>query len=292
MIAGNRTCSCCGGTAAPAFSISDVNLRVDDRLFHYFQCASCGSYELANVPSDLGRYYPASYYAGIDEHMERQAAGLAQGQLDIFASRVPGPRLIEIGPGAGGLLRQAARAGFTDRTAIERDAGCCARLTADGVRAVQTDDAVEALARVDAADGVLMFHVIEHVDNPMELFDAAAAKVKSGGVLVVATPNPASLSFRVTKEYWLHVDAPRHLFLLPLELLTARALRNGLALEQVVTRDRMGLACDAAAWGTWAHKTVGPRWAPALISAARRLIRRAERRGLRGSTYTAIFRRL
>lgn len=265
---------------------------MDDGLFHYFRCASCGAHELANVPSDLGRYYPASYYEGIDAHMERQAASLAQGQLDIFASRVPGPRLIEIGPGAGGLLRQAARAGFTDRTALERDAGCCARLIADGVTAVQTDDAVSALGHVEAADGVLMFHVIEHVDNPMELFDAAAAKVKPGGVLVVATPNPASLSFRITKEYWLHVDAPRHLFLLPLELLSARAQRNGLVTEQVVTRDRMGRACDAAAWGTWAREKVGPRWAPALTSAARRLVRRAERRGLRASTYTAIFRRL
>jgi len=284
----SRTCACCGGQLSQAFATPDLNRRVSERVFHYGHCRDCGSYQLLDPPEDLGAYYSTAYYSDLREGGETE---LAHHQLDLVPAALSG-RIIEIGPADGAMLRLARARGFAERAAVERDPGCCARLRADGVETVETEDPVTGLAELAPADAVVMLHLIEHVPDPMRLLDAAASKVKPGGMLVVSTPNPHAFSFSVCRARWTHIDAPRHLFLLPARVITDRLGRSGLGLASLTTRDPIGLLLDTLPWGPWSHGIIrNPRAAYYLRAAIRNTALLVERLPLRGSTYTAVYAR-
>lgn len=284
------TCVSCGGSPVKAFEATDDYLRRDGVVFTYSRCPVCGTYALVNRPENLGDYYADdAYYDGTGDASQDH---LRRGLLSTFAPWAGGGRMLDIGPGNGALLREARNHGFTDQSAVERDARSCELMRGDGVSVVETADPVAGLDGVEPADAVVMAHVIEHVEEPMELLTAAASKVKPGGVLVVATPNPESLSFKVCRSRWRHVDAPRHLFLLPHAVVADRARRAGLENVRTTTTDPSGLECNRGAWWPWALNVMPTKRSGHNLD---RVVRRSagilERRGLRGSTYTAVFRR-
>ena len=108
-----------------AFQIGDVNRRISEEQFFYFRCTACGLLSLANVPEDLGRYYPEGYglIPKTDAAIE---AGLQHEQykIDLVKRFASGGRLVEIGPSWGAFSMLASRAGFTVQ-AIEMNRECC-----------------------------------------------------------------------------------------------------------------------------------------------------------------------
>jgi 2-polyprenyl-3-methyl-5-hydroxy-6-metoxy-1,4-benzoquinol methylase len=272
-----------------------VNQRLAERPFRYTVCPRCGTYSLADPPNDLSPYYPATYYEDIDESLESFDAALAHGQLELLLPFVSEGRVIDVGPATGAFLRQAQRHGFA-LAAVERDPRCCEILRALGVDVVETTDPAGGLRQLAPADAITMFHVIEHVADPMRLIDVAAEHLRPGGALIVATPNPRSLSFRICGRWWMGVDAPRHLHLLPFDVIRRRAESHGLRLAALTTVDPVGRHCDFHSWTPWAdHVTsrLGSRGGQIagyhLRNAVQYLARPVEGRGLRGSTFTAVF---
>ena len=285
-------CPFCGGDAAPAFSTTDRNRGISAVRFEYRRCRSCGSHFLANVPDDLGRYYPEDYY-GFPSRAEIDAAVSAElpklRQLGIE----PGGQLIEIGPGTGQFSRAARNAGF-DVTAIEMDARCCEYLErVVGVRAICSSLPEQALTQLEPARAIALWHVLEHLPNPAAVLEAAAARLQPGGVLAIATPNPQSLQFRLLRSRWAHVDAPRHLFLIPYEALATRLGSLGLEPVGVTTADPAGRHWNWFGW-EYALRGVPARRRSTLVThvAARALtvlLAPLERRDLAGTAYTAVF---
>jgi hypothetical protein len=63
----------------------------------------------------------------------------------------------------------------------------------------------------DAGVGaVVMWHVLEHLDEPGRALRRAASWLEPEGLLLVGVPNAASLQARIGGPGWLHWDAPRH----------------------------------------------------------------------------------
>lgn len=226
-------CLFCGGVMRPDMTSMDYNRKCSAAEFGYSRCVQCGTYALERIPEDLGSYYPFEYYAfpKSREEADRSLAG-DQYKLDMIRTQVQGGRLLEIGPGAGMFAHLAARSGFSVET-IEMNERS-ARFIQDvlGIRTHHTDDEIAALAKCKVFDVIAMWHVVEHVRNPVALLEAAAKKLARGGILVVATPNPGALQFRLLRGRWAHLDAPRHLFLIPAQALRRQATR--LALDEVM----------------------------------------------------------
>ena len=61
-------------------------------------------------------------------------------------------------------------------------------------------------------DAVTMWHVIEHLPNPLETLKIIGKILKQGGYLMVSLPNIDSFQSRLFGGRWLHLDPPRHLF--------------------------------------------------------------------------------
>jgi SAM-dependent methyltransferase len=59
-------------------------------------------------------------------------------------------------------------------------------------------------------DVVTMWHVLEHIEKPVELFADLLKLLRPGGVLVLSVPNFASWQSRAFQAGWFHLDPPRH----------------------------------------------------------------------------------
>jgi 2-polyprenyl-3-methyl-5-hydroxy-6-metoxy-1,4-benzoquinol methylase len=286
-------CPFCGGRAEPSLEAVDRNRELSDERFRYRRCLGCGTLSLIDVPADLGRFYPPSYYelpaAG---DLERLAPAEAH-KVSLVRRYVPPGRMVEVGPGAGVFAYGAARAGF-DVTAIEMDPRTCEHLsTAVGVRVIESDDPAAGLAGLPASRAIAMWHVLEHLPDPAAAIDAASENLEPGGVLALATPNPQALQFRLLKARWAHVDAPRHLFLIPLEALTRRAAAAGLRRAEVTTSDPSGRHWNRFGWESAMRRrpSAGPAPKPVAVVALglTLAVRPLEHTALRGAAYTAVF---
>jgi hypothetical protein len=80
--------------------------------------------------------------------------------------------------------------------------------------------------------GVVFWHSLEHLREPAKALTDAAALLRSGGLLVVAVPNYASLQAKIFSDRWFHLDLPRHLVHLDGSRLSAHLGELGL----IVTR--------------------------------------------------------
>jgi SAM-dependent methyltransferase len=176
------------------------------------------------------------------------------------------------------------------------DADCCRFLTESvGVGAVCSDDPGAVLPGMGPFDAIALWHVIEHVPDPVRLLQAAAGRLAPGGALVVAAPNPASLQLRLFGPRWTHLDAPRHLQLIPAAALERLGAEHGLHAVLVTDTDPGSLGWNAFGWRYSLRNLLRPGSAGERLAApARALTRLAaglERRGFRGSTYTMVLRR-
>jgi hypothetical protein len=59
---------------------------------------------------------------------------------------------------------------------------------------------------------VTFWHVLEHLDDPVDVLTRLRTYVKPGGVVLAAVPNFGSWQARLTGASWLHLDIPRHLY--------------------------------------------------------------------------------
>ncbi|MDW5593650.1 class I SAM-dependent methyltransferase [Conexibacter stalactiti] len=292
--AGATPCRLCGGPTAPAFSARDRNHRISPESFRYVSCAACGTLTLADVPADLGRYYPASYY-GVPDSADAAVARdeNAAHRLELLRGLVPQGRLVEIGPSYGGFLELARRAGY-DVSAIELDAGCC-RFISEQLRLPVTQSDDPAAALTGPYDAIVMWHVLEHLADPAALIASAAAALAPGGMLIAIAPNPESLQLKLLGGRWAHVDAPRHLALIPLAALAGEGAKHGLEVAWSTTADEDALRSNNFGWsGSLAASTQNETVARGLRlggELVRIAVAPVERRGQRGASYTIALRK-
>ncbi len=286
-------CRLCGGPSTFAFAAWDRNRGLGTGRFRYYRCMACEAIFLADVPSDLGRYYAANGYGSASEPEVPAFVRREKAKLELVRRFAPGGSMVEIGPGPGMFTRVARSAGF-DITAIEMDPEYCRQLRdLLGVRAIQSDDPAAVLATLPQSDAVVMWHVLEHLGDPWRVLDRCVENVRPGGVLAISTPNPESLQFRLLGRYWVHLDAPRHLQLIPAARLTSRLERLGMRHVLTVGADPVGRDCNRMGWEYTLRFRPSRHQATIASAAGGWLIARAllavERRGRWGSTYTALF---
>lgn len=62
-------------------------------------------------------------------------------------------------------------------------------------------------------DVITMFHVLEHTNNPNSLIKKIYQTLNQNGILIVSVPNTNSFGYKFGKQFWFHLDSPRHLFI-------------------------------------------------------------------------------
>jgi hypothetical protein len=279
----------------PYLKGGDQNRKVSHELFNYDQCSQCGLISLQNVPVNLSRYYEGDYFKMPSGDRLKQLALRQNSKMAAITPFATGKRLLEIGPGVGMFAQRAVLDGYQVEV-IERDPACCQYLSDQlGVKTHQSDQPEQTINSLAQHDVIALWHVIEHLKNPFELLEAAAANLVSGGVLVLGTPNPEAYQFKVMQSAWPHLDAPRHVHLIPASVLIEKGRANGLELCRLTTDD-----ADARSWNRFGWQRllmnrlpgkVGSALGFGLGAALSVLFSPIERARFAGSAYTLTMRK-
>ena len=225
----NTACPFCGAESSALCEAVDENRRVSDSEFHYRECVSCRLIFLLDPPDNLAAYYEAEYYEIPDKRRLEEIARKDTERIDTVLRFVKRGKLLEIGPAFGIFAWQAKAAGF-EVDVVEMDGACCEHLRrVVGVNVIQSEHPELVMPSSGPHDVIVLWHVLEHVRAPLRLLEAAARNLNSGGFLFIGTPNPTSIQFRWMGRRWPHLDAPRHLQLIPKEALDAFVRRCGLS---------------------------------------------------------------
>ncbi|MCA1832381.1 MAG: methyltransferase domain-containing protein [Actinomycetota bacterium] len=194
-----RTCVVCGS----ARSREELQLSAEWRVR---RCESCGLRSLDPEPDpdqlvevfDNGEIYEGAFLLR-EDIMARHAETLA-----ALEFRVKPGHLLDVGCGPGFFL-EAARVRGWQGTGVDPSPFSVRQIQSLGFEGHQG-----LLHEVDlpeaSFDAVSLLQVVEHLVDPRELLEGCKRLLKPGGVLLVATPNPASLLARAQRErfnYWI-----------------------------------------------------------------------------------------
>jgi len=291
------TCPYCKSQASLFFRSKDYNQKINNLIFDHYRCQTCKLIFISPVPKNLGQYYPQTYHF-VPESADYLEVGSRpeQYKIDMTKEYVKGGRLLEIGPSYGSFTFMAKKAGF-EVSAIEMNERCCNFLTnVIGVQAIHSDNPVSALEQLSAFDVIALWHVIEHLPDPWSTLDAIYKNLNPGGCLILAAPNPDAFQFRIMGKYWPHVDAPRHLMLIPMSVMQQKMEALGMKLELATTSDPGGIGWNTFGWEFLLSNLSGNVWIKRVLRRIGRvisfLLRPIEKRECVGSAYTMIFRKM
>lgn len=144
-----------------------------------------------------------------------------------------GGRLLEIGCGAGENLAHLKELGW-QVMGIEPDPTAAAVARSRGLIVTEVN-LHDSLFVAESFDAIIMSHVIEHLDNPLEVTKICHTLLRPGGLLAMLTPNTDALGHRWYREHWLHLDPPRHLNLFNAAAMYRVAIGAGFADHQIFT---------------------------------------------------------
>ncbi len=295
MVPSSVSCTWCSEPSPLFTEARDLNQRCSDATFPYYRCPNCRLIFLDPVPPNLAAYYPSNYYnrpSSIEALKLRADRDMFK--LDLVRTLAHGNRLLEIGPSYGAFAYLAHNAGY-EVHAIESDAGCGEYLrNVVGINAINSADPATALPVDSRFDVIALWHSLEHLANPWRTMEAMVSRLSPNGVLFISTPNPDSIQCRLFRSGWAHLDAPRHLQLIPLDLLDRQFAPMGLTRESGTTTDPFGIVNNCFGWYGSLANSLGHRMAPFTWYSGRainKLLIPIERTGWRGSTYTVAFRK-
>lgn len=291
-----KNCPYCQTESLLYFRSRDYNRRITRETFNHYRCTQCGLIFISPVPVNLSDYYPDTYHFVPESSAYLEADSKHERYKIEIVQRFSGVgRLLEIGPSYGSFTYLAKKAGF-EVEAIEMNARCCRFLNdVVGAHAINSDDPIGALQHLEPYDVVALWHAIEHIPDPWAMLDAICVNLKPGGIVVLAAPNPNSFQFHIMGRYWPHVDAPRHLTLIPMELLAQKLQALGMQSELVTTTDKGSLGWNTFGWEFFFTNLSSNRQTKRVLRLIGRfaslLLGPIERMEGKGSAYTMVFRK-
>lgn len=289
-------CNYCGTVSPLHFRSQDYNRNITPAVFDHYRCPKCELIFIAPIPENLGDYYPQAYYY-VPETTDGLEAGVPNERykIDIVQRYVKQGRLLEIGPSHGCFAYLAKKSGF-EVEAIEMDERCSKFLNeVAGIPTVNSSDTCATLKTLKPFDVIALWHVIEHLPNPWQTLKAISERLNPGGILVLAAPNPDAFQFHILGRYWPHVDAPRHLMLIPSGILVEKMATLGMKLELITTTDEGSLGWNIFGWEFFFDRLNGhPRIKRMLRRLGRvvaKVLSPVEKIEGKGSAYTMVFRK-
>ena len=289
-------CPQCHSAVTLAFTTWDHNRGFSDESFYYYQCPHCGLLFLSPIPEDLAKYYTNIYYR-VPNSLEELAvrAQPEHYKVGIIQNYMPSGKLLDIGASIGAFAYLAKQAGY-EAEVIEMDKDCCEFIQGKlDIKAFNSSSIENAISKLGNYDIISMWHVIEHISNLWEVLPLLVEHLTSGGILILAAPNPNSIQFQLFKGHWAHVDAPRHLELIPAPLLVQVLKNYGMKLVLQTTAD--GGSFDFNRFGciqslnNFSNQPIIKKMLRFLGRGVFKLLKPFEKRTMNGCCYTLVLQK-
>ncbi len=211
-----RNCPVCNsGNFEPYLTCKDFTYS--NQEFEIQKCPGCHLL-ITNPrpdPSSIGNYYKSADYIShtskarnIFDHVYLKARAFnLNWKHHLITTRRPGTALLDFGCGTGEFAKKMQTKNWDvmgvepSQLALDK-----ARTLIGANRIYQTLDEIPNRQ----FDVITLWHVLEHIGQPLQLLTRLKGRLKPDGLIFVAVPNHESFDALHYQEYWAGYDVPRH----------------------------------------------------------------------------------
>tara|TARA_Y100001970_G_scaffold130723_1_gene161164 strand:- start:24199 stop:25086 length:888 start_codon:yes stop_codon:yes gene_type:complete len=207
----NNNCLFCQSKNIKTFKTKDYNRFTDELNFTFCYCFSCNCVSNLSKSIDLNIYYnnPLSPY-DIDDYNYNKITNKNKYFLKLIKKFISKGKILEIGPGFGYLSKLLNDEKYLI-TIIEQDKELCDFYRKKlQIYNVKNADIINFKMDNQKYNAIIAFQVFEHLDNPNKWIKNISKALDDNGYLFLSTPNSKSIQFKIMKNWWPHLDAPRH----------------------------------------------------------------------------------
>ncbi|WP_417428074.1 class I SAM-dependent methyltransferase [Halpernia sp.] len=176
-----------------------------------------GVFKTTPIPSDLAPYYDSENY--ISHHQDSgslkekfykylQRFNLNYKRNIVLKFIQTGPKILDYGCGAGEFLKFVENDFQTFGFEPNETARKSALKKLNKTKLISDFDDIKN----GSIDAITLWHVFEHIENQDEILNLFLQKLKKGGILFIAVPNPDSFDAKHYGKFWAAYDVPRHIF--------------------------------------------------------------------------------
>ena len=245
-------CPGCGAAettpATPVIADTDLYGEAEEPYasmrFQYLRCTSCDTVYLHHRirQHELAYFYNHEYhcYNSYDERgfvFKHLALMSTRAKVKLLTELFPSERrvLLDYGCGAGVWLELLCRAGVDWQLIVteisETQIEAVRSLGLEGH--VCDEDGLADVVKPESVGVIQLFHVIEHLPDPIDVLKKLAERLEPGGAIYGQTPNVDSWDCRLFGPCWSQWHVPRHLVLYTPETLAAHARAAGLEVKAI-----------------------------------------------------------
>ncbi|MBC7556563.1 MAG: class I SAM-dependent methyltransferase [Chryseobacterium sp.] len=176
-----------------------------------------GVFKTFPIPADLQPYYDSENYishhqdsGSFKEKFYKYLQGFNLNYKKNILSKFiqTGTKILDYGCGAGEFLKfiegDFQTMGFEPNESARNSA----------YKKITKTKIISDLNSIEneSLDAITLWHVFEHIENQDEIINQFHQKLKQGGILIIAVPNPSSFDAKHYGKFWAAYDVPRHIF--------------------------------------------------------------------------------
>ena len=172
-------CPICGGKSIHDYFKDEPYLKI---------CKDCKIVFTYPIPEDLSKAYGEEYYKIWYEKQYKQRVKLWARRFNKVKKFCKPGKLLDVGTGDGLFLKVAKKANFDVYGTEISSAAVKAAKSLYGLD-IHLTKIENADFKGNSFDVITIWHVIEHVTNPLEVVKKVYSLSKPGAIVFVATPN-------------------------------------------------------------------------------------------------------
>lgn len=196
-----RGCPICAGTQCETLHEQQFVLPEGHPLAKGYRVVACEDCGFVYADTQVGQAEYDAFYASFSKYEDTKTStgggGSAEDALRLkemaacIAQVIPdrNARLVDIGCANGGLLKELRELGYTRLCGIDPSVGCVEATRSLGTAEAYTGSLASLPADLGKFDGVILSHVLEHVQGLREAIEAISRITASGGIAYIEVPD-------------------------------------------------------------------------------------------------------
>ena len=212
-------CKICGSKNSAKWTTArDVEYFTTENEYDYFECLDCKTLNISPIPiNEISKIYPSNYYAYSSSYHKNLIVKIKESLDKKFFKNISNMLIgesfsvLDIGGGEGAILDIARKADqkFKQFTIVDLDENARTKAILKGYNFHKTR--IEDIQIFEKFDLILMFNLIEHIEDPVATLVKLKSLLKPGGLIVIKTPNYLSVDATLFKgNSWTGLHCPRH----------------------------------------------------------------------------------
>jgi 2-polyprenyl-3-methyl-5-hydroxy-6-metoxy-1,4-benzoquinol methylase len=254
-------CKICGNEKDnQTYEVKEMMFGFRDE-FTYLECSSCGCLQINEIPENISKYYPSSYYSfsenpltplvysavtSIVKSLEKRRNVYAISKVGSIGrliyllssdgtveslSKISLKRdswILDVGCGSGELLYSFRQAGFKNLLGVDDF------VKRDIIHPNRIKILKGSLDRIVGKWDLIMFnHTLEHMSSQLTTLKAVSSLLTDNGLCIINFPTVSSYAWKTYGTNWVQLDAPRHYFLHSVHSLKLLAEKAGLEVKKI-----------------------------------------------------------